>query len=166
MARVCAQHPFLRSENLCGRCGQEFCQECLVYPAGQPLPLCVPCAVIAAGARTGPKPLSKRRIKALARAREAELAAAAPAPLPDIANPVPEGFAFGETEAIAAPAVVLDDDEPRRGRRRNRDRAVERAAAAARDASIGPPEAVRDEMMSWLDSVYASPGGTDAPDAR
>ena len=126
-----------------------------MYPAGRPLPLCVPCAVIAGGARTGPKALSKRRIKALARAREAELAATAPAPLPDIANPVPDGFAFAETETVVAPPV--QEDAPGRGRRRNRDRAVERAEHAARDASIGPPEAVRDELMSWLDAVYTVP---------
>lgn len=164
MARVCTQHPFLRSENLCGRCGEEYCQECLVYPSGHALPLCVRCAVIAAGARVGPKPLSRRRVKARARAREADLAGERAAPLPEIANPVPEGFAFGE-ESTIDPAPARTGTGKRSGRRRNRDRAVERAADAARDASIGPPATVRDEMMTWLDSVYAMPGEPGRPDA-
>ena len=85
MARVCIRHPFLVSENLCGRCGSEFCRECLVFPRGQKLPLCVTCAVTASGARVrGAAGISKRIIRSRSkeRAREtAEREAAAASPI-------------------------------------------------------------------------------------
>jgi hypothetical protein len=146
MARVCNHHPFLLSENICGRCGAEFCAECLVHPRGQKLPLCVTCAVAAGGANPGTKGLSRRKIRSIARTRAAEVSAAAPPPLPVIENPVPTGFAFGEAEEITRPAVPPPEATKRGGRRRNRDLAP-RAAA---------PEGPRDDMMSWLDSVYAT----------
>lgn len=154
MARVCSHHPFLLSKNLCGRCGAEFCGECLVHPRGQKLPMCVTCAVAAGGANPGTKALSRRKIRSIARARATEVAAAAPPPLPVIENPVPSGFAFGEAEEIdrSTPAGA----SRRGGRRRNRDLASREAApreAASRDAA---PEGPRDDMMSWLDSVYAT----------
>jgi hypothetical protein len=151
MARVCNRHPFLLSDSICGRCGAEFCRECLVHPRGRRLPLCVACAVIAGGANPGTKGLSARRIRALERARDAEQQATAPRPLPAIENPVPAGFAFQEDELPEEPAArpLTTPPEPGRGRRRNRDRSNrDRPPTVSKDG--------RDEMMSWLDSVYST----------
>jgi hypothetical protein len=139
MARVCIRHPFILSENLCGRCGAEFCRECLVFPRGQKLPLCVTCAVIASGVRSKPNPaLSKRAIRARAKARESELHVDDPAPLPEIANPVPAGWAFDEAEEL--PGARRDAERLPRATRRS----------AEQDGHAGAPN----EMLTWLDSVY------------
>jgi hypothetical protein len=148
MARVCNRHSFILSENLCGRCGQEFCRECLVFPRGQKLPLCVDCAVAKSGVRTGrDSGLSKREIRTLVKARRAELAEQASPPLPEIANPVPAGWAREDDEG--------PDPAPGKGRRRYRD--AERRAEPGRAARRAAPDTTREEtadMMSFLDSMY------------
>lgn len=174
MARVCNRHPFILSENLCGRCGREFCRECLVSPRGQKLPLCVDCAVARSGVRTGKDAgLSKRDIRALVRARRAELAEQATPPLPEIENQVPAGWARN------------DDDEPldlakvaTPGRRRYRDASPKPAPERAAGPQVTPPEPAAEgsagrrgraarraqpdttreetaDMMSFLDSMYS-----------
>jgi hypothetical protein len=52
MQNRCSKHLFEGAEDFCGKCGQEFCGECLVYAFGpKKPPLCIPCAVAAAGIR-------------------------------------------------------------------------------------------------------------------
>ena len=71
----CERHQFDRAIDRCGRCGLEFCQTCVVYPFGRrKAPFCLPCAVEAAGVRSGAgsgRPLSRRERKALDRERKA-----------------------------------------------------------------------------------------------
>ena len=53
----CDKHLFEAAEDRCGRCGFEFCGECLVYSFGlKKPPLCIPCAVVAAGIRSNAAP--------------------------------------------------------------------------------------------------------------
>ena len=53
----CDKHLFESAEDRCGRCGYEFCGECLVYSFGlKKPPLCIPCAVVAAGIRSNAAP--------------------------------------------------------------------------------------------------------------
>lgn len=72
----CEDHLFDRATDLCGRCGGEFCGDCVVYPFGTDrLPLCRPCAVQQSGVRRTAAvrpPLSRRERNALP-ARRAEL---------------------------------------------------------------------------------------------
>ena len=50
----CEKHLFEGAEDRCGKCGYEFCGECLVYSFGpKKPPFCIPCAVAAAGIRAG-----------------------------------------------------------------------------------------------------------------
>lgn len=127
MARVCNRHPFILSENLCGRCGQEFCRECLVFPRGQKLPLCVDCAVTKSGVRAGKDVgLSKREIRTLAKARRTEMAEQSAPKLPEIANPVPAGWARDDDPPL---------DEPKVGLSRRRYRDAGRRAATERSAT-------------------------------
>jgi hypothetical protein len=52
MQSRCSKHLFEGAEDFCGKCGLEFCGECLVYAFGpKKPPLCIPCAVAAAGIR-------------------------------------------------------------------------------------------------------------------
>ena len=86
MSRTCIEHPHEQAEGLCRRCGASHCADCLVYPFGpaQP-PYCVPCAVEAAGLRSGagkrlqvvPKE-NKRRLKEWRKARKRDLEAPPP----------------------------------------------------------------------------------------
>lgn len=69
----CDKHLFEGAEDRCGKCGFEFCGECLVYAFGaKKPPLCIPCAVAAAGIRSnaGIQPMaSARELKALRKER-------------------------------------------------------------------------------------------------
>jgi hypothetical protein len=69
----CERHQFDRAIDQCGRCGLEFCHTCVVYPFGQrKAPYCLPCAVEAAGVRSGAgsgRPLSWRERKRLEKER-------------------------------------------------------------------------------------------------
>jgi hypothetical protein len=60
----CDKHLFEGAEDRCGRCGYEFCGECLVYSFGpKKPPFCIPCAVAAAGIRSnaGHRPMADTR---------------------------------------------------------------------------------------------------------
>ena len=74
----CERHLFDRAVDLCGRCGCEFCADCLVYSFGpKKPPFCLPCAVEAAGVRNGAgsRPsLGRKEAKAFAKRREELLA--------------------------------------------------------------------------------------------
>jgi hypothetical protein len=68
----CDKHLFEAAEDQCGRCGYEFCGECLVYAFGlKKPPLCIPCAVVAAGIRSNAAPpvLDARQRKQLRKER-------------------------------------------------------------------------------------------------
>jgi hypothetical protein len=85
----CERHQFDRAVDNCGRCGGEFCQTCVVYAFGpKKPPYCLPCAVEAAGVRSGAgsaPALSRRERKRLAkdRARAVNAAAAVAPPTPE-----------------------------------------------------------------------------------
>lgn len=67
---LCRDHSFESAENVCRRCGLEYCELCLVYPFGAKKPLCKECAMVAGGVRSHaarpemPKREVKRRVKA------------------------------------------------------------------------------------------------------
>jgi hypothetical protein len=73
MEKRCEKHIFEESEDRCGKCGQEFCAECLVYAFGpKKPPMCIPCAVAAAGIRStaaNAPVLGRREMKAMQRER-------------------------------------------------------------------------------------------------
>jgi hypothetical protein len=152
MARVCNRHPFLLSENLCGRCGLEFCRDCLVYPRGQKLPLCVTCAVAKAGVRSADSnAVSWRAIRALRKERQKDVSSTATPPLPEIANPVPAGWALDEDLPLDAPKRSpkggrsgRDAERPTDAISRRLGRSVSRAAPAV-DGHDG---------HTWLDSLH------------
>jgi hypothetical protein len=74
MALICSRHSFEYAENVCSSCGIAFCHDCLVYPRGpKKPPLCVACAIAAAGVRSSARNhsnLSRREVKK--RVREAK----------------------------------------------------------------------------------------------
>lgn len=48
--RRCRRHPFEVGSHNCHYCGDDFCEECFVYPLGPRRPgLCIPCAMAKAG---------------------------------------------------------------------------------------------------------------------
>jgi hypothetical protein len=60
----CDKHLFEAAEDQCGKCGYEFCADCLVYSFGaKKPPFCIPCAVAAAGVRStaGNRPMADAR---------------------------------------------------------------------------------------------------------
>jgi hypothetical protein len=69
----CDKHLFDGAEDRCGKCGYEFCGECLVYSFGpKKPPFCIPCAVAAAGIRNnaGNRPIvDPRELKQLRKER-------------------------------------------------------------------------------------------------
>jgi hypothetical protein len=83
MQQQCAKHVFEGAEDACSTCGDQFCPECLVYAFGpNKPPLCIQCAVAAAGIRAS---AGKRGISAFRRFRLARAKNAAPeTPSPDV----------------------------------------------------------------------------------
>ena len=91
----CDKHLFEAAEDRCGKCGYEFCGECLVYAFGaKKPPFCIPCAVAAAGIRSnaGIRPMADaRELKALRKERRSAArkqrkdGTSAPTPLPSLA---------------------------------------------------------------------------------
>jgi hypothetical protein len=90
----CDKHLFEGAEDRCGKCGYEFCGECLVYSFGaKKPPFCIPCAVAAAGIRSnaGIRPMADaRELKALRKERRSAArkqrrdGTPAPEPLPSL----------------------------------------------------------------------------------
>src|SRR4051812_7997091 len=82
----CDKHLFEGAEDRCGKCGYEFCGECLVYAFGaKKPPYCIPCAVAAAGVRSsaGVRPIADaRELKALRKERRRQRRAGTPAQAP------------------------------------------------------------------------------------
>jgi len=101
----CDKHLFEAAEDRCGRCGYEFCGECLVYSFGlKKPPLCIPCAVVAAGIRSNAAPpeadarerkqLRKERRSAFRRTRRAS-------------TPTPDFEALPDDDLSGEPAPSL-----------------------------------------------------------
>ena len=94
----CDKHLFEQAEDRCGRCGHEFCAECLVYAFGSKRPpFCIPCAVASSGVRnragnTMPRKelrrIEKERKLAFKAARKVEREQAAAAASPPVSPPV------------------------------------------------------------------------------
>jgi hypothetical protein len=67
---LCQDHSFETAEDVCRRCGLEFCELCMVYPFGARRPFCKECAMVVGGVRSHasrpemPKRELKRRLKA------------------------------------------------------------------------------------------------------
>lgn len=92
----CDKHLFEQAEDRCGRCGHEFCAECLVYAFGSRRPpFCIPCAVASSGVRNrGGNTMPRRELrriekerklafKAARKAEKAQAAAVASPPVPE-----------------------------------------------------------------------------------
>ncbi len=87
----CDKHLFEAAEDRCGKCGYEFCGECLVYAFGaKKPPFCISCAVAAAGLRStaGNRPIAdQRELRALKKERRSAFRRTrrdvAPAPVPE-----------------------------------------------------------------------------------
>lgn len=49
----CVKHTMLQTEATCRECGNEYCNECLVYPFGKDRPpMCIRCALAFSGVGT------------------------------------------------------------------------------------------------------------------
>jgi hypothetical protein len=83
---ACVKHPFDDAVDMCAGCAEAFCDQCLVYVHGpERPPLCVPCALVAAGVRRlTPAERRAHRARQRERARAAATAVRAQpaAPLP------------------------------------------------------------------------------------
>lgn len=62
---LCQEHSFETAENICRRCGLEYCELCLVFPFGAKKPFCKECAMVAGGVRShaARAEMTKRDIK-------------------------------------------------------------------------------------------------------
>lgn len=68
----CVTHLFERADRMCGHCGNNYCEDCLVQPFPRKPPLCKACAIAAAGIRSTagrPPTRSRKEIKALHRSQ-------------------------------------------------------------------------------------------------
>ena len=103
----CVQHPMAVSDHVCGRCGHEFCRECVVFPFGlRKPPLCVACALEAGGVRhqhTGRPRLANRQVKQRLKERS-DQPEPAPVPAPETTSSGDDDEAWlsGEVDAEAA----------------------------------------------------------------
>jgi hypothetical protein len=106
----CFVHSFETAESRCRNCGNEFCNECLVYAfgPGKP-PYCVGCALAAAGVRSNagrPPTLSRREIRRLEKERRRAdkqrpvAPAANPADFPDVPSGADNPFAWADDPAM------------------------------------------------------------------
>lgn len=91
------------AEFVCGRCGHEFCPECVVFPYGvDKPPMCISCALQAAGVSKRPtgrpklgRRTVKRRLKDHSRTATTETTTMAPAQLPEDPDPGEERWMHG-----------------------------------------------------------------------
>lgn len=107
---LCRDHSFETAEDLCRRCGLEYCELCLVYPFGAKKPLCKECAMVAGGVRSHtarqemPKRDLRRRVKAWERRVERGRTAAGAAAEPLLTDPL----APTHEDLARVPATVPD----------------------------------------------------------
>ncbi|MDW3220047.1 MAG: hypothetical protein R8F63_15655 [Acidimicrobiales bacterium] len=112
---LCRDHTFESAEDVCRRCGMEFCEMCLLFPTGQPL--CKECAMVAGGVRNHASraEMPKREMKRIVKAFEARRAtpanaAVAVAEAVEITDPVlQDPLAPTEEDLERVPAAVPDD---------------------------------------------------------
>jgi hypothetical protein len=80
----CHRHQFDTAVDRCQMCGNGFCTTCLVYPKGhRKPPYCLPCAVSAAGVRSGAgsgKKITWRERRQLTKERKEALVGGPPQP--------------------------------------------------------------------------------------
>lgn len=111
---LCRDHTFETAEDVCRRCGMEFCEMCLLLPQGQPL--CKECAMVAGGVRSHaarpemPRREMKRTVKAFAARRAASTHAPVSADAVEITDPVLQDPLAPTAEDLERlPAAVPDD---------------------------------------------------------
>lgn len=67
MSESCVKHPMVVAEFACGRCGHDFCPECVVFPYGlSKPPLCISCGLDVSGVSrrsTGRPRLNRRQVR-------------------------------------------------------------------------------------------------------
>jgi hypothetical protein len=127
----CTNHSFEVADRLCGDCGRPYCHLCLVSPFKNRAPLCLPCAVAAAGVRKGAKlspTRSRREIKAFERQRREEETRPVPG------APASGGFGPARPSLSASPAAP-----PARAARQT-EPTGERTAADGEDAAQERPK--------------------------
>lgn len=77
---LCREHSFESAEEVCRRCGGEYCEICLVFPFGVSKPFCKECAIAAGGVRAHvarqpmPRRDLRRKVKAFEARRQARAA--------------------------------------------------------------------------------------------
>lgn len=107
----CIKHPHEHGVSHCGRCGGSWCADCLVHAYGpKKPPLCMSCAMFAAGVRThADRPaLGRRELKALT--KQAKSAAKAGGAAVEPAAPVPSAPVAEPVDDITAPDRAVDWD--------------------------------------------------------
>lgn len=113
---LCRDHSFETAENLCRRCGLEYCELCLVYPFGAKKPLCKECAMVAGGVRShASRPeMAKRDVKQRVKAWNARanvVRSTAAAAEDAITNPVlSDPLAPTHEDLERVPVTVPDDN--------------------------------------------------------
>ena len=91
---ICRSHSFESAEDVCRRCGAEYCELCLVYPFGPAKPLCKECAMAAGGVRSHvsrpvlAKKELRRKVKAFEAKRRKLTDAAAPTDAIEVTDPM------------------------------------------------------------------------------
>lgn len=74
MSESCVKHPMTVAEFACGRCGHDFCPECVVFPFGlRKPPLCITCALEMGGISrrdAGRPKLSRREVRRRTKVRK------------------------------------------------------------------------------------------------
>lgn len=114
LSGLCRDHTFESSEDVCRRCGGEYCELCLVFPFGPTKPYCKECAITAGGVRaqvTRPA-LGRRDMKKKVKAFEERKAAKAVAAAATDTGPVLADPLAPSTEDFdrVAPAAPLTDE--------------------------------------------------------
>lgn len=118
---LCRDHTFETAEEVCRRCGMEFCEMCVLYPKGAGKPLCKECAMIAGGVRNHasrpemPKRDLKRKVKAFAEKRRIRVASPATRDAVEVSDPIlqdpltPAPMPPAAPAPAPIPAAELDD---------------------------------------------------------
>lgn len=110
----CIKHPHEHGVSHCGRCGGSWCADCLVHAYGpKKAPLCMSCAMFAAGVRThADRPaLGRRELKALAKQAKAAAKGGEPSTAPAPSAPAPSAPAASDAvDDITAPDRPVDWD--------------------------------------------------------
>jgi hypothetical protein len=121
---LCREHSFETADEVCRRCGGEFCELCLVYPFGANKPLCKECAMVAGGVRNhSSRPELKGRairtkVKAFEQRRRRVSDSVAATPAVEVTDPTLDDPRAPTDERIAVPVpgpaeqTTAGDDPP------------------------------------------------------